>query len=41
MAHDARDFVTGFIAQRRMEGIGLREGQKQDDSEDFLVPNPA
>ena len=40
MARDARDFVVGFIAQRRMEGVGLREGEKQDDTEDFLVLTP-
>jgi len=32
MARDARDFVIRFIAQRRMEGVGLREGAKQDDT---------
>ncbi|KAH9077317.1 orotidine monophosphate decarboxylase [Lactarius deliciosus] len=34
MARGARDFVIGFIAQRRMEGVGL------DDAEDFLVLSP-
>jgi orotidine-5'-phosphate decarboxylase len=40
MARDARDFVIGFIAQRRMEGVGLRKGEKLDDAEDFLVLTP-
>ena len=40
MARDARDFVIGFIAQHRMEGVGLREGEKQDDTEDFLILSP-
>jgi len=40
MARDAPDFVIGFIAQRRMEGVGLREGEKPDDTEDFLILTP-
>ncbi len=40
MARDARDFAIGLIAQRRMEGVGLREGERQDDTEDFLVLTP-
>ncbi|KAF8484895.1 humps family-domain-containing protein [Russula ochroleuca] len=40
MARDARDFVIGFIAQHRMEGVGLREGEKQDDAEDYLILTP-
>lgn len=40
MARDARDFVIGFIAQHRMEGVGLREGEKQDDDEDYLILTP-
>ncbi|KAH9999284.1 humps family-domain-containing protein [Russula vinacea] len=40
MARDARDFVIGFIAQHRMEGVGLREGEKQDDIEDYLILTP-
>ena len=40
MARDARDFVIGFIAQHRMEGVGLREGEKQDNTEDFLILSP-
>ena len=40
MARDSRDFVIGFIAQHRMEGVGLREGEKQDDAEDYLILTP-
>jgi len=40
MARDTRDFVIGFIAQHRMEGVGLREGEKLDDNEDFLILSP-
>ncbi len=40
MARGARDFVIGFIAQRRMEGIGFAEGDKRDETEDFLVLSP-
>ena len=40
MARDARDFVIGFIAQHRMERVGLREGEKQDNTEDFLILSP-
>lgn len=39
MARENRDFVIGFIAQRRMDGVGLRP---EDDiaGEDFLVLTP-
>ena len=40
MARDARDFVIGFIAQHRMEDVGLREGEKRNKSEDFLILTP-
>ncbi|KAF8272564.1 humps family-domain-containing protein [Lactarius quietus] len=40
MARGARDFVIGFIAQRRMEGVGLAAGEKQDETEDFLILSP-
>ncbi|KAI9512221.1 humps family-domain-containing protein [Russula earlei] len=40
MARDARDFVIGFIAQHRMEGVGLCEGQNPDEAEDFLILTP-
>ena len=40
MARDAREFVIGFIAQHRMEGVGLREGERQDNAEDFLILTP-
>ncbi len=40
MARDARDFVIGFIAQHRMEGVGLGEGEQQDNTEDFLILSP-
>lgn len=40
MARDARNFVIGFIAQHRMEGVGLREGEMQDEAEDFLIMTP-
>ncbi|KAI0638112.1 Orotidine 5'-phosphate decarboxylase [Trametes polyzona] len=39
MARANRDFVIGFIAQRRMDGVGLREGESATD-EDFLVLTP-
>ncbi|KAI0719627.1 Orotidine 5'-phosphate decarboxylase [Cerioporus squamosus] len=39
MARANRDFVIGFIAQRRMDGVGLREGESCTD-EDFLVLTP-
>ena len=41
MARERRDFVIGFIAQRRMEGVGLREGDAAvDGNEDFLILTP-
>ncbi|KAI0327114.1 Orotidine 5'-phosphate decarboxylase [Cubamyces sp. BRFM 1775] len=39
MARANRDFVIGFIAQRRMDGIGLREVESSA-GEDFLVLTP-
>ncbi|KAI0375566.1 Orotidine 5'-phosphate decarboxylase [Pilatotrama ljubarskyi] len=39
MARGNRDFVIGFIAQRRMDGVGLLEGESSPD-EDFLVLTP-
>ncbi|KAH9899936.1 Orotidine 5'-phosphate decarboxylase [Cubamyces lactineus] len=39
MARANRDFVIGFIAQRRMDGIGLREGESSP-GEDFFVLTP-
>ncbi|KAG6831129.1 dihydroorotate dehydrogenase [Tricholoma furcatifolium] len=40
MARARRDFVMGFIAQRRMEDVGLREGEAVDQDEDFLILSP-
>ncbi|KAG6911194.1 dihydroorotate dehydrogenase [Tephrocybe rancida] len=40
MARAHRDFVIGFIAQRRMEGVGLAEGEVADEGEDFLILSP-
>ena len=40
MARNSRDFVIGFIAQHRMEGVGLRDGEKQDNAEDYLILTP-
>jgi orotidine-5'-phosphate decarboxylase len=40
MARDARDFVIGFIAQSRMEGVGICEGTQRDETEDFLILTP-
>jgi orotidine-5'-phosphate decarboxylase len=40
MARDARDFVIGFIAQNRMEGVGLAEGAQRNPAEDFLILTP-
>jgi orotidine-5'-phosphate decarboxylase len=34
------DFVIGFIAQRRMEGVGLRENEPLHSEEDFLILSP-
>ncbi|KAI0832347.1 Orotidine 5'-phosphate decarboxylase [Trametes gibbosa] len=39
MARANRDFVIGFIAQRRLDGVGLRQGEFSPD-EDFLVLTP-
>ncbi|OSD04172.1 Orotidine 5'-phosphate decarboxylase [Trametes coccinea BRFM310] len=39
MARANRDFVVGFIAQRRMDGLGLAEGSSEAN-EDFLVLTP-
>ena len=42
MARAHRDFVVGFIAQRRMEGIGLQPhiGEQPSENEDFLILTP-
>lgn len=42
MAREHRDFVIGFIAQRRMEGVGLNPGSNNvsPEDEDFLVLTP-
>lgn len=40
MARGARDFVIGFIAQHRMEDVGLHEGEKRSETEDFLILTP-
>ncbi|KAG5639267.1 dihydroorotate dehydrogenase [Sphagnurus paluster] len=40
MARTRRDFVIGFIAQRRMEAVGLLQGEVGDDDEDFLILSP-
>lgn len=37
MARDSRDFVVGFIAQRRMDGVAATE---LDTEEDFLILTP-
>ncbi|KAI0771554.1 Orotidine 5'-phosphate decarboxylase [Trametes elegans] len=39
MARANREFVIGFIAQRRMDGVGLPQGESAPD-EDFLVLTP-
>jgi orotidine-5'-phosphate decarboxylase len=39
MARARKDFVMGFIAQRRMEGVGAVEGENVSD-EDFLIFTP-
>ena len=39
MARDHRDFVIGFVAQRRMEGVARLE-PVDASSEDFLVLSP-
>lgn len=38
MARANRDFVVGFIAQRRMDGVGLQAGESSQ--EDFLILTP-
>ena len=40
MARENRDFVVGFIAQRRMEGVGLSESESLHSEEDFLILSP-
>jgi len=46
MARRHRDFVIGFISQRRLEGIGAesvdeqQEDQQRGTQEDFLVLSP-
>lgn len=42
MARANRNFVVGFIAQRRMEGVGLRAEQNEalDPNEDFMILTP-
>lgn len=37
MAREHRDFVIGFIAQRRMDGVGA---EHVDSNEDFLILTP-
>lgn len=37
MAREHRDFVVGFIAQRRMESVGV---DRADPDEDFLILTP-
>ncbi|KAI0677550.1 Orotidine 5'-phosphate decarboxylase [Trametes maxima] len=39
MARANREFVIGFIAQRRMDGVGLHEGESAP-GEDFLILTP-
>jgi len=38
MARAHREFVIGFIAQRRMDGVGSTS--QEDDGEDFLILTP-
>ncbi|KAG6869283.1 dihydroorotate dehydrogenase [Termitomyces sp. T159_Od127] len=40
MARARRDFVIGFIAQRRMEDVGIAAGETIDETEDFLILAP-
>jgi orotidine-5'-phosphate decarboxylase len=40
MARAHKEFVIGFIAQRRMEGVGLRPGESMRSDEDFLILAP-
>lgn len=39
MARQHREFVIGFIAQRRMDGVGT-EAQEDTSDEDFLILTP-
>jgi orotidine-5'-phosphate decarboxylase len=39
MARQHRDIVIGFIAQRRMDGVG-NQGQEDTPDEDFLILTP-
>lgn len=40
MARDHPDFVVGFIAQRRMDGVALPDGAREATEEDFLILTP-
>ncbi|THH14884.1 hypothetical protein EW146_g5510 [Bondarzewia mesenterica] len=40
MAREHRDFVVGFIAQRRMDGVGRAEDEAKGINEDFLILTP-
>ncbi|TFK55989.1 orotidine-5'-monophosphate decarboxylase [Heliocybe sulcata] len=40
MARANKDFVMGFIAQRRMDGVGVQEGGNSAEEEDFLILTP-
>ena len=40
MARTHREFVIGFIAQRRMDNVGLDEGESIRPEEDFLILSP-
>ncbi|KAI5125016.1 hypothetical protein M0805_007440 [Coniferiporia weirii] len=40
IARARRDFVFGFIAQRRMESVGLAAGETLNESEDFIILTP-
>ncbi|KAI0068787.1 Orotidine 5'-phosphate decarboxylase [Artomyces pyxidatus] len=40
MARANPDFVIGFIAMRRMDGFGVRDGEVQNSEEDFLILTP-
>ena len=40
MARDHPDFVVGFIAQRRMNGVALPDGAREATEEDFLILTP-
>ncbi|KAL0573014.1 orotidine 5'-phosphate decarboxylase, partial [Marasmius crinis-equi] len=39
MARDHREFVIGFIAQRRMESVGVSDTTAEDE-DDFLILSP-